>query len=1012
MAAPMAAPTPANTPPTLSPTASIQAPQSHHPVELPRVSVESSHKDVDTDLPSPTTSLSDIKDEDYKLNVAQEDDLFDRPAKDVLQSPPVCPLTMASLAEQNDLLEQTPRGTKLSPNAIRAWAADLPNVPDTIVDDNSCVYEVEETFVDDGQPIVQETKDVFTDSQKVAYVGLCALTSVEVVHDFQGKDFAYARMSADNWQRKWMKLLYSHMGISGQEIQMIESLSKHNILPSDLVHQFTAQGETTTVQMGNLHFKQTTEKHRQDQVVIDLRWTVMCDLLLLCLGSENYDARSRVFVARIASYLDLEWLKVIAFEKRIADHLIQNESSWDTESVFSIGTQTNIDDSVAVRNDAERKGRNKQRKKKRYVMIGLATIGGGLILGLSAGLMAPMIAGGLGAFLTTVGVSGSAGFLGGTASIALITSGATVAGGRIGAVSMNKRMKTINTFEFLPVRIDENVGCIITITGWLPNTDNREDETILPFSTLDPLMGDHFTLFWEPDMLVELGSAFKIMATEAVTFSIQQALGHTVLGALMAGLTFPLALTKLGYLVDNPWANGLDRARLAGLVLADCLMNRNLGSRPITLVGYSLGARMIFYCLLELARMNCYGLIENVALFGTPVSASRSQWNECTTVVAGKFINGYATNDWLLGFLFRASTAGLGDVAGLRPLDDIEGDRVQNLDCTDLIKGHLSYRLTMPKLLKRAGFVVTSEELPESKEKEKDTSSSILSFPSFGRSSPSLQGEESPELGKDNKRFSFNKNRPLSSFSSGKASIQMTVQQAPKPTDQYSPGASTSPLSNSLEDTNGPSKSPLSDKKLADDSTLAGLESTRKGSTDGSSKSITEGLSDNDIIADIIASATAAASSKSGTYSSLSSGKASITSTNLTSETDQTKSKGFFSITGRSKSETLTTESVQQFSTNIQNTSSETLRSQSVPNIVPASNNTTNSNRSSLFGLSLFGKKKNPFADDEAHQALKEAGVEIKEIKTTLGCSIVPDTVANPMPIVVLEAPQHARINK
>ncbi|OAD80509.1 hypothetical protein PHYBLDRAFT_17414, partial [Phycomyces blakesleeanus NRRL 1555(-)] len=258
----------------------------------------------------------------------------------------------------------------------------------------------------------------------------------------------------------------------------------------------------------------------------------------------------------------------------------------------------------------------------------------------------------------------------------------------------------------------------------------------------DPLMGDHFTLFWEPDMLVELGSAFKIFATEAVTFSIQQALGHTVLGALMAGLTFPLALTKLGYLVDNPWTNGLDRARLAGLVLADCLMNRNLGSRPITLVGYSLGARMIFYCLLELARMNCYGLVENVALFGTPVSASKSQWNECTTVVAGKFVNGYATNDWLLGFLFRASTAGIGNVAGLGPLDNIECDRVQNLDCTDLIKGHLSYRLTMPKLLKRAGFVVTSEELPESKEKEKETSS-ILSFPSFGRNSPSSQGEVS-----------------------------------------------------------------------------------------------------------------------------------------------------------------------------------------------------------------------------------------------------------------------------
>lgn len=235
-------------------------------------------------------------------------------------------------------------------------------------------------------------------------------------------------------------------------------------------------------------------------------------------------------------------------------------------------------------------------------------------------------------------------------------------------------------------------------------------------------MGDHYSLYWEPEMLEELGGAFRIFATEAVTFSIQQALAHTIMGALLAGLAFPLALTKLGYIVDNPWANALDRSRLAGLILADALMNRNLGSRPITLVGYSLGARVIFFCLLELARVKAFGLVENVALFGTPVSASKAEWKECTTIVSGRFVNGYATNDWLLGFLFRTSTAGLGNIAGLRPLSHIEGNRVQNLDCTDLVTGHLSYRSSMPKLLKRAGFVVTSEELPVKEKEQVDVS--------------------------------------------------------------------------------------------------------------------------------------------------------------------------------------------------------------------------------------------------------------------------------------------------
>lgn len=33
-------------------------------------------------------------------------------------------------------------------------------------------------------------------------------------------------------------------------------------------------------------------------------------------------------------------------------------------------------------------------------------------------------------------------------------------------------------------------------------------------------MGDHYALHWEPDMLQDLGSAFRIFATEVVAFSI------------------------------------------------------------------------------------------------------------------------------------------------------------------------------------------------------------------------------------------------------------------------------------------------------------------------------------------------------------------------------------------------------------------------------------------------------------------------------------------------------------
>lgn len=40
----------------------------------------------------------------------------------------------------------------------------------------------------------------------------------------------------------------------------------------------------------------------------------------------------------------------------------------------------------------------------------------------------------------------------------------------------------------------------------------------------------------------------------------------TVLGAILAPLSAPMWLAKLGYLIDNPWANAVDRAGKTGLV--------------------------------------------------------------------------------------------------------------------------------------------------------------------------------------------------------------------------------------------------------------------------------------------------------------------------------------------------------------------------------------------------------------------------------------------------------------
>lgn len=73
------------------------------------------------------------------------------------------------------------------------------------------------------------------------------------------------------------------------------------------------------------------------------------------------------------------------------------------------------------------------------------------------------------------------------------------------------------------------------------------------------------------------------------------------------------------------------RAEKAGELLASQLLDKRLGARPVTLVGVSLGAKLIISCLMTLAdryeatcdeheRHRIRGIVENVVLMGAAVS--------------------------------------------------------------------------------------------------------------------------------------------------------------------------------------------------------------------------------------------------------------------------------------------------------------------------------------------------------------------------------------------------------
>ncbi|KAH6896129.1 hypothetical protein BKA70DRAFT_1116905, partial [Coprinopsis sp. MPI-PUGE-AT-0042] len=612
---------------------------------------------------------------------------------------------------------------------------------------------------------MQATKNLLTEAQRIAYVGLCSLTAREMLHTLRStkrKELKAAAESMELWMLKIMGRIYYHMELETQEQKMIESLGEHGVLAMDLVPTLmtthtvanpeydpeeakrkaeedeeddqeddresisgqtlvnepseTPEVETptkasTTVDDSSATLSQphkTTQKVLQESsqamipgvstslsaadkdITLDIRWTVLCDLFLILIADSVYDARSRVLLENIATKLGLGWLDVVKFESRITEAL---EIQEDVESL----EQQQIVDGV-----------QKAGKKRRYMMLGLATVGGGLVIGLSAGLLAPMIGLGLAGALGTIGVSGASAFLGGTAGAAIITTGGVLTGGGIAVKGMAKRTQELRTFEILPLHNNKRVNCILTVPGFMTSMN---DDVRLPFSVLDPIVGDVFSVLWEPDMIRETGSALKILTGEVLSQIGMTVLQATIMTGLMSALQWPIILTKLGYLIDNPWSNALDRAKLAGKVLADVLIQRHLGVRPITLIGFSLGARVIYYALLELAKRKEYGIVQDVFLLGATVTMPLSSWLETRSVISGRYVNAYARNDWVLNYLFRATAGGVGTVAGLRPVENVPG--LENVDVTDKIAGHMSYRTFMPLILDQLGFPVFSDFFDE-----------------------------------------------------------------------------------------------------------------------------------------------------------------------------------------------------------------------------------------------------------------------------------------------------------
>lgn len=415
-----------------------------------------------------------------------------------------------------------------------------------------------------------------------------------------------------------------------------------------------------------------------------------------------YDARQRNAILRVARVLEVEQEELNAYEAQILVSL-QEVCCSDADRQL-IPSETRTDKSTKSSNSN----------------LGLIIFGGlacGALLAVTAGAAAPAIGGFVGT--TFLGLSGAAATSGGLAlfgggSVAagglgmaggkvVIASLFGVAGAALGAKKTAHRWGDLKEFQVEELT-DDGSRIVLGISGFLSQHEDFQDH----WRGLREFYGPQHihALRWESKALRDFG---KIAGMGGASFFANLAgqEGAKKASKMAAGaIAYPLWALNALNIIDNPWSVARDRAEKAGLALADVLREQPWGQRPVTLVGFSLGTRVIVHALAALKEDEIAQRIDSVILLGGAIGAQRQEIDLIRHAVSGPIVNGYCTTDVVLSYIYR--TTELGERAiGLGPL---ERPHILDVDLSDLVSGHMEYNSKLPQILERVHAAIGNHD--------------------------------------------------------------------------------------------------------------------------------------------------------------------------------------------------------------------------------------------------------------------------------------------------------------
>ncbi|GAA5979564.1 hypothetical protein JCM11641_007870 [Rhodosporidiobolus odoratus] len=419
----------------------------------------------------------------------------------------------------------------------------------------------------------------------------------------------------------------------------------------------------------------------------------------------NYTALSRSLVVCTAEILGIKEQVVSDVECSIAHFLYfqLQQSDIKAQQAAKDGGEGKEWDEAAQ--EWKQKAASKGNFGK-WAATGAGFVLGGVAIGLTGGLAAPALA------PVLAGTFGIAAFSGAGGAV-LIGTLLGLGGGGLAGYRTHRRMQGLESVSFEPIKDEEladapqipSLTATIVASGFLLD----QKDSIDPWrSTLRTAKIDAFALKADSQTFLEAGKSLEsFVKNKLITMGGTEVIKRTALAAVYAGVALPLTVFQGATTAfDSDFSRCRDKAKKAGVLLAEILMKEVQGKRPTQLIGYGPGASIIFSCLLELHKRQLGHLVYSAVLISLPDSPSPVAWASARSVVSHEVVNVYSTEDWVLGIAARLYTLS-SKIAGLRPVK-VEG--ITDLDASDLLqKGHLDLRNQLAAILDR---VAKRRDLP------------------------------------------------------------------------------------------------------------------------------------------------------------------------------------------------------------------------------------------------------------------------------------------------------------